>query len=141
MLVEIKCSKNYLTYLLRACLISFNINLVEAKTASTNLTWLYICMCIFQYEYFIFYSVHLSCTRWCFAIELLSNVLFQTFDYFWKHMLLSCWFHCVDIFYIKLRFCETCTVINSVTRTLLIETLPKFRTLSVCLPYTYTCTF
>ena len=43
--------------------------------------------------------------------------------------LLSCWFHCVDIFYIKFRFRETFTVINSVTRILLIETLYKFRTI------------
>ena len=43
--------------------------------------------------------------------------------------LLCCWFHCVDIFNIKFRFCETFTVIYSVTRTLLTETLYKFRTI------------
>ena len=34
--------------------------------------------------------------------------------------LLSCWFHFVDIFYIKFRFCEYFTVTNSVTRISLI---------------------
>ena len=41
--------------------------------------------------------------------------------------LLSFWFHCVDIFYIEFRFCETFTVINSVIKILLIKTLYKFR--------------
>ena len=41
-------------------------------------------------------------------------------------ILLCC---CVDMFYIKFTFCETFTVINSVTRILLIETLHKFRTI------------
>ena len=39
----------------------------------------YICICIFQYEYFAIYSVHLFCTLWSFEIDLFSNVLFQTF--------------------------------------------------------------
>ena len=43
-------------------------------------------------------------------------------------LLLSCWFHYVAIFYIKFRFCEAFTVINSAIRILLIETLYKFRT-------------
>ena len=43
--------------------------------------------------------------------------------------LLSCWFHCADIFYVKFRFCETPAVINSVTRILLVETPYKFRTI------------
>ena len=42
--------------------------------------------------------------------------------------LLSCWFHCVDIFYIKFRFCETYIATSSVTRNVLIETLSNFRT-------------
>ena len=42
-------------------------------------------------------------------------------------MLLISLYCCVDIFYIKFRFCETFTVVNSVTRILLIETLCKFR--------------
>ena len=32
----------------------------------------------------ILYSVHLFCTTWFLAIDLFSNVLFQTFDYFLK---------------------------------------------------------
>ena len=51
------------------------------------------------------------CTRWSFAIDLFSNVLFQTFHYFWKLDLLSCWFHCVEMFYIEFRMRETFTVI------------------------------
>ena len=46
--------------------------------------------------------------------------------------LLSRWFHCVGIFYIKLRFCEALTVINSATRILSIETLYKFWTFIKC---------
>ena len=48
-----------------------------------------------------------------------------TFDTY----LLSCWFHCVDIFYIKFRSCETFTVTNSGAMLLLIETLSYFRTI------------
>ena len=43
--------------------------------------------------------------------------------------LISCWFQCVNIFYIRFRFCETFTVVNSVARILLIEILYKFRTI------------
>ena len=43
----------------------------------------------------------------------------------------SCLFYSVDIFYIKFRSCETFTVINSMTRTLLIETLYKFRNITM----------
>ena len=60
---------------------------------------------------------------WSFAINLFSNVLFQTFDYFW-HVLLSCRFHCVDIFYINFRSCETFTVTNSGT---ILETPSNFK--------------
>ena len=70
---------------------------------------------IFQYEYFVVYSVY----------------LFSTFHYFWKHVyLLSCWFHSVEVFCIKFIFRETFIVINSVTRFLSIETLYKFRTIN-----------
>ena len=31
-------------------------------------------------------TVYLFCTGWSFAIHLLLNILFQTFDYFWKHV-------------------------------------------------------
>ena len=34
------------------------------------------------------------------------------------------------IYYIKFRFCKTLTVVNSVTRILLIETLYKFRNIT-----------
>ena len=56
------------------------------------------------------------------------NVLFRVIDYFGKtYLLLSCWFHCVDIFYIKFIFFETFTETYSVTKLLLIETLSNFR--------------
>ena len=48
-----------------------------------------------------------------------------TFDTY----LLSCRFHCVDIFYINFRSCETFTITNSEAILLLIETLSNFRTM------------
>ena len=48
-----------------------------------------------------------------------------TFDTY----LLNCRFHCVDIFYINFRSCETFTVTNSGAILLLIETLSNFRTM------------
>ena len=82
-----------------------------------------------QCKYFVLCSFVLYLIA--FFINLFSNVLFQTFDYFWKHRptLLISLCCCVDIFNIKFRFCETFTVIYSVTRTLLTETLYKFRTI------------
>ena len=69
-------------------------------------------------------SIRIFCTLFIcfvldglFAIDLFPNVLFQTFDYFWKPV------------YIKFRFCESFTVINSVPRIVIIETLYKFRTI------------
>ena len=44
--------------------------------------------------------------------------------------LLSCRFHCVDIFYTKFRSCETFTVTNSGAILLLIETLSNFRAIN-----------
>ena len=57
-----------------------------------------------------------------------------TFDTY----LLSCRFHCVDIFYIKFRPCETFAVVNS-GAILLCLTLELLR--AVDLPYTYKCMF
>ena len=59
-----------------------------------------IYMFVFLFAHFItniLYSVHLLGTRWSFTINLFSNVLFQTFDYFWKYvptkLLISlCWY-------------------------------------------------
>ena len=81
---------------------------------------------IFQFKYFALFICFLSDDY--FVINLFSNVLFQTFDYFWQNVS-CCWFYCVDIFHIKLRFCGTLTVINFLTRILLIEALYKFRTI------------
>ena len=59
----------------------------------TKLTWL----CFYLHiSIRIFWTVYLFCTWLFFAINLFSNVLFQTFDYFWKYvptkLLISlCW--------------------------------------------------
>ena len=44
----------------------------------------FISICIFQFFNLCsnMFSVHLSYTRWSFAIDLFSNVLFQIFHYF-----------------------------------------------------------
>ena len=83
--------------------------------------------------------MRILCTLFiCFVLDgLLQSICFRMFCSihsitFENTYLLSPWFHCVDIFYIKFWFCETFTVINSVTRTLLIETLCKFRTIKCC---------
>ena len=56
--------------------------------------------------------------------------------------LLSCWFHCVDVFHIRFRFCETYIVANSIIRILLIEALSSFWTIkkAKCW-FTYICTY
>ena len=62
---------------------------------------------------------------------LLQSIYFRTFSS--KHSitfdtyLLSCQFHCVDIFYINFRSCETFTVTNSGAILLLIEIPSKFK--------------
>ena len=51
--------------------------------------------------------------RCFFAIDLFSNALFQTFDYFWKHvptMLIISLCFCIDILYIKFTDLSTLTV-------------------------------
>ena len=66
-------------------------------------------------------------TRICFVLDgLLQLICFQMLCS--KHSisfedthLLSCLFHCVDIFYVKYSFCETFIVINFVTKISLIE--------------------
>ena len=73
MVVEIKYSKDYLTYWLHhTCLIEFSANLVEAKTASTNLTWLYLCLHI---------SRQILCTLLiCYVLDgLLHQICFRMF--------------------------------------------------------------
>ena len=108
---------------------------VEAKTASTNFIWSYF---VFPNSFFFFHiSIRIFCTLFiCLVFDgLLQLIYFRmccskhsiTFE---NMYLLSCWFHCVDIFYIKFRFCETCTATSSVTRNLLIETLSNFRTIN-----------
>ena len=62
---------------------------------------------------------------------LLQSIYFRIFGS--KHSitfdtyLLSCRFHCVDIFYINFRSCETFTVTNSGATLLLIENLLTLR--------------
>ena len=78
---------------MRACLTHFNNNLVqiiEAKTAGTNFTWLYFeIFDSFVLPYInsnISYSVYLFGIRCSFAIDLFSNVLSRTFVYFLQHI-------------------------------------------------------
>ena len=60
-----------------------------------------------------------------------------TFDTY----LLSCRFHCVDIFYINFRSCETFAITNSGAILLLIERLSNLRSVNVDLSYTCKCMF
>ena len=71
-----------------------------AKTGSPNFTWLYFTFpnsSVFPYfNSNILCSVHLFGIRWSFAMDLFSNVLFQTSAYFRKRvptkLLISlCW--------------------------------------------------
>ena len=65
---------------------------------------------------------------WSFAIDLFSNVLFQTFHYFWhvptKLSISLCW-----LFFTNFRSCETFTEKKSRAILLLIEPLSNFRTI------------
>ena len=81
------------------------------------------------------YSIHLLYSRWSFETNLFSSILFQKLDRILKTRTSKLLISRVDIFYIKFGFFETFIVINSATRILLIETLYKFRTLSVDLSY------
>ena len=103
-----------------------NITLQELTLLYSNIPQLSIS--IFQFKYFVHCFI-------CFVFNcLLQLIYFRTFCSkhsitFKNTYLLSCWFHCVDIFYNKFRLCETLKVINSVTRFSLIETLCKFSTI------------
>ena len=80
-------------------------------------------------------SIRMFCNLFiCLVFDgLLQSIYFRmfcskhsiTFDTY----LLSCRFHCVDIFYINFRSCETFTITNSGAILLLIETLSNFRTM------------
>ena len=72
---------------------------------------------------------------WCFCMfpsvslgfsDTVSPVSYLRFCIF---VLLSWWLDCVDIFYIKFRFCRLFTVINSMTTISSIKTLYKFRSI------------
>ena len=115
-----------MTTLSLKCLLKSNAARVILLITSTLLNIIYLV--IFLFEYFntnMLYSLHLFCTR---SVEgFLQSIYFGMFlskhsITFENTYLLSCWFHCVDIFYINYRFCETSTVINSVARIFLIET-------------------
>ena len=118
----------------RACLIWFKVDYLEAKTASTKFTWLYFK----TFDSFIFPHFNLNvCFQFiCLVFDgLLQSICFRTFCS--KHSItfentypISCWFHCVDE--LSIRFYETFTVTNFVTRILLIETLSNFRTIKCC---------
>ena len=88
---------------------------VEVKSASTNLTWFYFYLHISILQ-FVFQ--HVLC-----SFVLFSNVLFQTFHYFWKHVLAKPLIHSADTSYIKCRLCNLFTEMDFVAKILLIETL------------------
>ena len=105
----------------------------KAKTESTKFTWFYF---VFPNSFYFHIAILIFRTLFiCLVFRgLLQSLYFQklctkhsiTFENMW---ILSCWFHCVDVFYIKFRFGETHRVTNSVTRILIIETLPNIRTI------------
>ena len=78
-------------------------------------------------------SIRIFCNLFiCLVFDgLLQSIYFRMFSS--KHSitfdtyLLSCQFHCVDIFYINFRSCETFTVTNSGGILLLIETPSNFK--------------
>ena len=100
------------------------------KTASTNFTWLYL---YFLTALYFHISVRIFCNLFiCLVFDgLLQSIYFRmfcskhsiTFDTY----LLSCRFHCVDIFYINFRSCETFTVTNSGAILLLTEIPSNFK--------------
>ena len=84
------------------------------------------------------------------VICLIFDVLFQSISFrmfCFKHLItfknkyvLGSWFLFIYIFCIKFRLCETCTVANSVTRILFVET-QTLELLSADLPHLYRCLF
>ena len=89
-------------------------------------------------------SIRVFCTLFiCLVFNgLLKSICFRMFCSkhsitFENTYLLSCWFHCVDKFYMKFRFRETFTVISSVTYWL--KDSLNLELLSFDLPYTHTC--
>ena len=105
----------------------------EAKTAGTTLPGHIL---YFLTALFFHISIRIFCTLFiCLVFDgLLQLIYFRMFCSkhsitFENMYLLSCWFYCAYIFYIKFRFRETYTVTSSMTRNLLIETLSNFRTI------------
>ena len=102
--------------------------LIEAKSGRTNLA----CLPGYISKYSTAFYFHILTQIFCFVYDGLLRLIYfrmfysknlTTFD---NTYLISCWFHCVNV---KLTFCETLTVINSVTRILMIESLYNFRTI------------
>ena len=89
----------------------------------------FVTVLYFHIWIWIFYNLFISLV----FDGLLQSIFFRMFCS--KHSitfvtyLLSCRFHCVDIFYINFRFCKTFTITNSGAILLLIETLSSFRTM------------
>ena len=88
----------------------------------------YISICIIQYEYFVL------CSFVLFSMAFFNRFVFKYFVPKIRLLLKRRTYYVVDFMVwtylnIKFRFCETFTVINSVIRILLIETLYKLRTI------------
>ena len=125
MLVEIKSKKSYLTCLVIASDLLYTIQLLLSRSKNYKYSH---CLFIFLFAHFntcILYSVYLFGTRWFFTIDLFCEcfipnirLLLKTRTYYVADLTVLTFF--------KLRFRETFTLINFVTRILLIETLYKF---------------
>ena len=79
----------------------------------------------------IFCTLFIFFTWWSFTIDFFRMFCSKHSVTFKNVYLISCWFHCVDVFYNKFRFCESFTVIKSLKFENLnnLETLYKFRTI------------
>ena len=98
-------------YFIVICLLKSNVAGIILLIASSLLK-LTMFMCFVLHVFFFF------CNQFVFEYFFSKHLI--TFQ---NTYLLSCWFHFVDIFYIKFGFCKDFALINSVTRILLIEAL------------------
>ena len=119
----------------QVCLIWFNAILEQISRKKLQVLTLPGYVLYFLTALYFHISIRIFCNLFiCLVFDgLLQSICFRmfcskhsiTFDTY----LLSCRFHCVDIFYINFRSCETFTITNSGAILLLIETLSNFRTM------------
>ena len=85
--------------------------------------------------FFFCILIRIFCTLFvCFVLDGLSQSIYirmfcsKNSITFENMYILNYQFHCLDIFYIKFRFCKPFTITNFLTKILLIEALYKFTT-------------